>query len=80
MIFIMPPTHSELAKRMTRRARDDSQTAEKRLDGSQEEIAAAEKYYEHHVVNDDLDQAVSDVINLIERARGPKVDCVERKK
>ena len=47
MIFIMPPARKDLAERMTQRARDDSQSAAKRLGGADAEIAAAKQYYEH---------------------------------
>ena len=69
MIFIMPPTRKELAKRMTLRARDDSQSSVKRLGGADAEIAAAKQYYEHFVVNDDLEEAINNVIQIIDQAR-----------
>lgn len=66
MIFILPPTHRELAERMSLRGRDDAETAEERLDEAGTEIAAAWQYYEHMVINDDLDQAVREVVQIIE--------------
>ena len=80
MIFIMPPARKDLAERMTRRARDDSQSAAKRLGGADAEIAAAKQYYEHFVVNDDLEEAINNVIQIIQQARSLEVDCGERKK
>lgn len=80
MIFIMPPARRVLAERMTRRARDDSQSAAKRLGGADAEIAAAKQYYEHIVVNDDLQEAINNVIQIIQQARSLEVDCGERKK
>ncbi len=80
MIFIMPPARKDLAERMTRRARDDSQSATKRLSGADAEIAAAKQYYEHIVVNDDLQEAINNVIQIIQQARSLEVDCGEPKK
>lgn len=65
MIFILAPTQKHLAERLNDRARDDSLTNEKRLDGASVEIAAAWQHYEHMVINDDLQQAVKEVIQII---------------
>jgi len=66
MIFILPPTHKELAERMSGRGREGVETAEERLDGAGSEIAAAWQYYQHMVINEDLQQAVSEVVQIIE--------------
>ena len=65
MVFILPPRQKELAERMNVRGREDVETAEERLDGASSEIAAAWQYYQHMVINDDLQQAVSEVIASI---------------
>lgn len=65
MIFILPPTHKELAERINNRDRRDGQSAEKRLDGAGTEIAAGWQYYEHMVINDNLEQAINEVIQII---------------
>ena len=66
MIFILPPTKKDLSKRLNGRGREDSKTAQKRLSGADAEIAAAKQYYEHTVVNEDLEQAINKVIQIIE--------------
>lgn len=66
MIFILPPTQRELAERMSLRGREDAETAEGRLDEAGTEIAAAWQYYEHMVINDDLEQAIKEVVQIIE--------------
>ena len=66
MIFILPPSQKELAERMSLRNRGGTETAEERLNGASDEIAAAWQYYKHMVINDDLKQAVSEVIQIIE--------------
>jgi guanylate kinase len=65
MVFILPPSARTLAQRMSRRGREDSGAAEIRLDGAGTEIAAAWQYYEHMVINEDLEQAVREVVNII---------------
>lgn len=67
MIFIMAPSQADLVERMDKRGRgEDTETARQRLNGSSREIAAAWQYYDHMVINDDLDQAVEEVIRIIE--------------
>jgi guanylate kinase len=72
MIFILPPTQRDLAERMDLRGREDAQTAEKRLNGAGVEIAAAWQYYEHMVINDDLEQAVKEIVQIIKQSIGEK--------
>jgi guanylate kinase len=68
MVFILPPTEKELAERLGRRGRDDTETVEERLNGASEEIAAAWQYYNHMVINDDLEQAVKECMDIITSA------------
>jgi guanylate kinase len=72
MIFILAPTQKELAERLQGRARDDSEVQKKRLDQAGNEIAAAWQDYKHMVINDKLQQAVTEVIGIIEAARTAK--------
>ena len=69
MIFILPPTHKELAERMRSRARDSTEKTEERLDRASAEVAAAWRYYDNMVINDDLQQAVNECVQIIESAR-----------
>ncbi len=70
MIFILAPSQKELAERMKLRGREDIETAQGRLDEAGTEIAAAWQYYEHMVINDDLQQAVSEVVQIIQQSGG----------
>jgi guanylate kinase len=65
MVFILPPSHRELAERMGGRGREDAEAAAKRLGGASAEIAAAWQYYQHMVINDELEQAVREVVQII---------------
>ncbi|MCK4885804.1 MAG: guanylate kinase [Planctomycetes bacterium] len=66
MVFILAPTHKDLAERLNGRARDGEKVVEERLSGASAEIAAAWQFYEHMVINDDLQQAVNEVIQIIQ--------------
>jgi len=68
MIFILAPSQKELAERMKLRGREDIETAQERLNEASTEIAAAWQYYQHMVINEDLEQAVSDVIQIIQQS------------
>ena len=74
MIFIFPPSLRELAERISNRGREDADAAEERLDGADAEIAAAWQYYDNMVINDDLEQAVSEVIQIIQQNTGEQND------
>lgn len=69
MIFILPPSAKDLAERMNHRGREADEAAEERLNGASAEIAAAWQYYEHMIINEDLQQAVSECVQIIERTR-----------
>ena len=62
----MPPNLDELVKRLSGRARDSAEAAKKRLAAAQREIAEAKEFYEYTVVNDDLEKAINEVVNIIE--------------
>jgi guanylate kinase len=67
LIFIMPPNLEDLVKRISGRARDSAQAAKNRLEGAQREIAAAKEFYKYMVINDNLEDAINEVINIIKR-------------
>ncbi|MHC4519051.1 MAG: guanylate kinase [Planctomycetota bacterium] len=68
MIFVLPPTERTLADRLGRRGRDSGEAAEKRLNGASNEIAAAWQCYDNMVINEDLEHAVGEVVDIIRRA------------
>lgn len=72
MIFILPPTQKELAHRMNNRGRDDLEAVEERLQEADDETAVAWQHYEHMVINDQLEQAVNEVVQIIEQDIGDK--------
>ena len=72
MIFIMPPTTKALVERITGRGRDAADVVQKRLAKADAEIKAAGNLYEYKIVNDDLEQAINEVMEIIRKANGDK--------
>jgi guanylate kinase len=68
LIFILPPSPKILAERLGHRGRDSGAAVARRLGGAESEIATAWQCYDHMVVNDDLEQAIREVIQIIEQA------------
>jgi guanylate kinase len=67
MVFIMPPTMESLISRIETRGRgEDEQSKKRRLDAAQKEIDIARKAYDHIVVNDVLQRAIDDVVNIVQ--------------
>lgn len=65
LVFIEPPSASELERRLRGRGTEDEASIELRLKNSAAEMAAAASYDER-IVNDDLDRAVDELANLID--------------
>ncbi|MCD4830669.1 MAG: guanylate kinase [Anaerohalosphaeraceae bacterium] len=65
MIFIVPPKAGDLQNRINDRGRDAQAEIEKRLNMASSEIASAWQHYKHLVINDDLNTAVEEVIQII---------------
>jgi len=74
MIFVLPPRHKDLVERLQKRGRDEIEAAKDRLNGADIEIAAGWRFYEHMVINEDLEQAINEVIKIIQQANGEKND------
>lgn len=71
LIFLLPPSLAELRSRLEGRQTDAPDVIEKRLSKALNEIRIVGEY-DYYVVNDDLDEAVKDVLNIID-AEGHKV-------
>ena len=70
-ILIVPPDHAELTRRLRGRGSENEAELAKRLGKAAEEIAAAEQsgVYNHVVVNDDLDEAVREIVEIVRSQR-----------
>jgi len=64
LIFIIPPSLSELRRRLLLRGKDSLDKIEKRLERAREEIAMADRFH-YVVVNDVLEDAVADLERII---------------
>jgi guanylate kinase len=73
MVFILPPSGKVLAERLGHRGREGGEVIARRLSGAAAEIATAWQHYDSMVVNDDLEQAIREVMQIIERA--PRIDA-----
>ena len=67
-IFIMPPSFEVLKARLSGRGTDSEEIVNQRMQAALSEIACA-KNYDYIVINDDLEEAVNDFINIIKTDR-----------
>jgi guanylate kinase len=67
-ILIAPPSLEELRVRLVGRATEDQSIVEKRLLKAEEELADM-KYYDYVVVNDNLDEAVQDLLTIFKEVK-----------
>lgn len=63
-IFVMPPSMEELEQRLRSRGTEDESDIQKRLEIARNEIAHS-KDYDYLVVNDDLNKASENVIEIL---------------
>jgi guanylate kinase len=68
-ILILPPNDEELRRRLCGRGRDDADTIDKRLAKAKWEIEQARSSgrYEYTIINDDLNQAIEQMVGIIEQ-------------
>lgn len=67
-IFILPPSADTLAARLKSRAQDDSDVIQKRLAAAREEISHIAEF-DYIVINQQLDEALNDLICVIKAER-----------
>ena len=63
-VFIIPPSMKELERRLYKRATEDEEAIKKRMNIAIEEIERACEY-DYIVINDDLDDAVDELLSII---------------
>jgi guanylate kinase len=66
-IFILPPDEGTLLRRLTDRGRDSAEDIQKRFRAAKREIhmAKGSRAFDYMVINDNLDQAVEEIIRII---------------
>ena len=62
-VFIAPPSNDVLRERLIGRGTDSPETIRARLDQAEEELAAKDEF-DHVIVNDDLNEAVRELVQL----------------
>ena len=65
LIFIEPPSLDELFSRLSRRATEDPEAMLLRQRAAYDEVKAR-RVYDHIVVNDDLEQAVGELLRILD--------------
>ena len=68
MIFVLPPSMDELKRRITSRGTEEPAVIEKRLEKAYKELDHL-KFYEYVVINDDLEHAVKQILEIINSER-----------
>jgi guanylate kinase len=66
LIYVIPPSHEELIKRLKNRKTEDDADMQKRLERAIMELSIKDKF-DYFVVNEDLDKAISDTKSLINK-------------
>jgi guanylate kinase len=66
MIFIRPPSLDELERRLRARGDTDEDAISRRLDIAADELAVADELFDHVVVNDDVDRAMTEVLGILD--------------
>ena len=65
LIFLEPPTEEELARRLTARRTETGPDLERRLAAAREEMRES-SWFDHVVVNDEVDRAAAEVAAIID--------------
>lgn len=69
-IFVMPPRRDELEHRLRHRGTESPEAMARRLEVAHRELDHADRY-RHRVVNDDVEQAVGEIIAILRSAGLP---------
>jgi guanylate kinase len=68
LIFLAPPSREELLRRLRARGTERGEALDRRLSAIDRELGQA-GWFDHVVVNDDLDRAAGEVADIIDRYR-----------
>jgi guanylate kinase len=70
LILLAPPSIDELRRRLRHRGTENAERLERRLATAEQELEAG-SWFDHRVVNDDLDRASSQVAAIIQGSPSP---------
>jgi guanylate kinase len=68
-IFLMPPSEEELRRRLRERDTEDETSLELRVRNAVAEMQEGAAY-DHQVVNEDVDRAAGEILDIVRRSRG----------
>jgi guanylate kinase len=69
LVFVKAPSREEQRRRLVERGTEDPEKVERRLAEAEAEERIAEEHFDHIVVNDTLDQAVSELAGIVDSHR-----------
>ena len=71
-VFILPPSKKELEKRLKNRGQDSDLVVKNRMNEASSEITHWAEY-DYLIINDNIDQSVSDVLNILKAERMKRI-------
>jgi len=74
-VFILPPSHEELERRLKSRALDSTETVTARMAKATDEIRHYDEY-DYVVVNEDVRRALTSLRNILEAERARRMRLV----
>ncbi len=66
LVFLMPPSRDELERRLRSRGDTAERDIERRLGVADAQILDAREHYDHLVVNDELEAAISQIVSILQ--------------
>ena len=75
LVFIRPPSIEELERRLRERGDTTAADIERRLAVADEQIREAPAIYDHIVLNDSVDTAITRVLDILASLGGPPPDA-----
>ena len=71
LVFLRPPSEEELGRRLSARGTESGEALEIRTAQARDEMAES-SWFDHVVVNDRVDEAVAEVLAIIEKTAPPR--------
>lgn len=69
-VFIAPPSIEILERRLRDRGDTSPADVERRLEIARHELVEAESLFDHVIVNEDVDEAVAELVEILDQERG----------
>lgn len=75
-LFVHPGTREELEKRLRSRGTEEESAIQRRLEVADEELTAL-SYYNHEIINRDVELAVEKICQLLKKSAGESKECLK---